>query len=64
MSVVGTIALILVAGGIFTHNIAFLHHFMDTIPTFIKDFVVGAIAGLLVVVIIKILKKIIALVRN
>lgn len=64
LSVIGTIALILVAGGIFTHNIAFLHHFMEVIPAFIKDFIVGLIVGFITVLVIKLFKKILELVRK
>ncbi|MEP3837182.1 MAG: DUF808 domain-containing protein [Algibacter sp.] len=46
LSVIGTIALLLVAGGIFVHNIDFLHHFLETIPSFIRDFIVGLLVGL------------------
>ena len=59
LSVVGTIALILVAGGIFSHNIAFLHHILEGIPGFLKDFLIGILAGLLVVLLIKIFKKLV-----
>ncbi|WP_445733857.1 DUF808 domain-containing protein [Mariniflexile sp.] len=45
LSVIGTVALILVAGGIFTHNINFLHHFMEAVPAFVKDFIVGLLVG-------------------
>jgi uncharacterized protein len=54
LSVVGTIALILVSGGIFVHNIEFLHHLLPDIPSIIKEFVIGLLAGLTVVAIIKI----------
>ena len=64
LSIIGTIALILVAGGIFTHNIEFLHHFMDSIPAFIKDAILGLLVGLLAVVLMNIFKKIVALIRN
>lgn len=60
LSVIGTVALLLVAGGIFAHNIDFLHHFMEAIPGFIKDFIVGLLVGfiaLLVVKLFKILRK-------
>ncbi|AXP79246.1 Inner membrane protein YedI [Mariniflexile rhizosphaerae] len=60
LSVIGTVALLLVAGGIFTHNIDFLHHFMEAIPSFIKDFIVGLLVGFIALLIIKsfkILKK-------
>ena len=49
LAVVGTIALILVAGGIFSHNIEYLHHLLPTWPSFVKDFLTGLVAGLLMV---------------
>lgn len=53
LSVVGTIALILVAGGIFAHNIDFLHHFLPGIPSLIKELAIGLAAGLVAVAIMK-----------
>jgi len=47
LAVIGTIALLLVAGGIFVHNIEFLHHFLETWPGFIRDFIVGLAVGVL-----------------
>ena len=64
LSVIGTIALILVAGGIFTHNIEFLHHFMEVIPSFIKDFVVGLLVGFIALLLVKLVKKALALVKK
>lgn len=58
LSVIGTIALILVAGGIFTHNIDLLHHFMESIPAFIKDFIVGLLVGFVALLMVKIFSKI------
>ncbi|MFG6687653.1 DUF808 domain-containing protein [Mariniflexile sp. HNIBRBA6329] len=58
LSVIGTIALILVAGGIFNHNIEFLHHFLEVIPSFIKDFIVGILVGFLAFLLIKIFQVI------
>jgi len=49
LAVVGTIALILVAGGIFAHNIDFFHHLLPGLPGMIKEFAIGLIAGLIVV---------------
>ena len=46
LSFIGTIALLLVAGGIFVHNIDFLHDFLRFLPTIIKEFFVGLIVGL------------------
>ncbi len=45
LSVIGTIALILVAGGIFVHNIDFFHHYLPNIPSIINEFIVGLIVG-------------------
>lgn len=58
LSVVGTIALILVAGGIFNHNIDFIHHIFPELLTIIKEFALGLIAGLLMVLLIGAGKKI------
>jgi uncharacterized protein len=60
LSVVGTIALILVAGGIFEHNIDFLHHLFPSIPTIIKEIVFGITGGLIVILAVTVIKKIIA----
>lgn len=48
LSVVGTIALILVAGGIFAHNIDYFHHFLPNVPSMIKEAGLGIAAGLVV----------------
>lgn len=59
LSVVGTIALLLVSGGIFVHNIDYLHHNLPNIPSIINEFGVGLIVGLLVVGVLTIGKKIV-----
>jgi len=48
LAFVGTIALLLVAGGIFSHNIAFFHDLLPGVPAMIKEFGIGLVAGLLV----------------
>ena len=60
LSIVGTIALLLVAGGIFNHNIDYLHHLFPQIPTIIKDAIYGIIAGLLAVGVVTIVKKVLS----
>lgn len=59
LSVIGTIALLLVAGGIFVHNIDFLHHLLPQLPSILKEFCIGLIIGLLVFAIVSVVKKII-----
>ena len=59
LSVIGTIALLLVAGGIFVHEIPFLHDILPQIPSIITEFVVGLVFGTLVLGIVTLFKKII-----
>ncbi|MBC7440722.1 MAG: DUF808 domain-containing protein [Flavobacterium sp.] len=59
LSVIGTIALLLVAGGIFSHNVSFLHHFLNKIPSFIKDFVLGLAVGIVALVLVTLFNKIV-----
>lgn len=49
LGVVGTLALLLVSGGIFTHNIHFLHDLLPGIPSSLKEFGIGLLVGLAVV---------------
>ncbi|PWS29331.1 DUF808 domain-containing protein [Pedobacter yonginense] len=46
LSFFGTVALILVAGGIFVHNLNFLHELMPNIPSMIYEFLIGLLVGL------------------
>ena len=61
LSVIGTIALLLVAGGIFIHNIEFLHHFLEKFPSILRDLIVGLIVGFITVVIVMGFKRIVKL---
>ncbi len=57
LSVIGTIALILVSGGIFVHNLSFLHNIFPVVPDLVVEFVVGLLAGFLVLLVYKGAKK-------
>ena len=57
MGIVGTIALLLVSGGIFVHNVEFFHHLLPAVPSIIKEFVLGLIIGFAVFGIISLGKK-------
>jgi len=59
LAVIGTIALIMVAGGIFVHNIDFLHHMLPQLPALIKEPLVGLLFGGITLVIVLAVKKII-----
>ena len=55
---VGTIALLMVSGQIFVHNIEYIHHHLPTnIPVMINEIVVAIIAGLIVVALVTTFKK-------
>ena len=64
LGVVGTIALILVSGGIFDHNIDTLHHFLPTVPVMAKQFLYGMVAGLIMVPLVLGGKKVYAMVKK
>ena len=48
LAVVGTLALLLVSGGIFTHNVHFLHDLFPNVPATVKEFGIGLVVGLIV----------------
>lgn len=58
LGVIGTIALILVAGGIFVHHIEFIHHFVVQInlPSILIEFIVGLIVGLFTLLLVNFIK--------
>ncbi len=58
LSVLGTLALLLVAGGIFGHNIPFLHHFLEQAPAILKDFILGLAVGIVALGIVSLFRKI------
>jgi predicted DNA repair protein MutK len=57
LSVIGTIALLLVSGGIFVHNVDFLHDIFPAVPGIIVEFLVGLVAGVLILLLYKGIKK-------
>lgn len=63
ISFIGTVALILVAGGIFVHNIEYLHRLLPQVPAIIKEAVAGLAGGLVMVAIVMGGKKVLSLFR-
>jgi len=59
LAVVGTLALLLVSGGIFSHQLPALHHAVDFIPSMLLDFLLGLIVGLLCVFVVNVFNKIV-----
>lgn len=64
LAVVGTVALILVSGGIFVHNIEYFHHLLPNVPSIIKEFALGLAAGLIAVLLFTIIKKVLTLFKS
>lgn len=63
LAVVGTLALILVSGGIFVHNIEALHHILPELPSFIREAAAGLLAGVIALGLITGVKKLVSLFR-
>jgi len=59
LAVIGTIALILVAGGIFVHEIEFIHHVMEDWNSLLAEFTTGLVVGFIVLALVMLVKKII-----
>jgi predicted DNA repair protein MutK len=59
LAVLGTVALVLVSGGIFLHNIDYLHHLIPhSIPSTIAEFGIGIAFGLVAVLLVMGFKKV------
>lgn len=58
LGVIGTIALLLVSGQIFVHQIDYLHHLFPTIPSTIKEVVCAILVGLIAFFVVEAGKKI------
>lgn len=58
LTVIGTIAMLLVAGGIFVHNIHELHELLHSIPAILADLIIGLWVGVIAVIIVKIFAEI------
>lgn len=58
LTVIGTIAMLLVAGGIFVHNWHALHDALHFMPALIADFIVGGIVGAIALFIVTLFKRI------
>lgn len=58
LAFVGTIALLLVAGGIFIHKVEPLHHVLSGLPDILKEFIIGIVGGVIALAFVLLLKKI------
>jgi predicted DNA repair protein MutK len=58
LSIVGTVALLFVSGGIFLHQIPFVHHYVAFMPSWLAEFLLGLIVGLVCVFLVTMFNKI------
>lgn len=45
LGVVGTVAMLMVGGGMFTHNVELIHHYLESVPGFFANLAIGALVG-------------------
>lgn len=60
LSIIGTIAMLLVGGGIFTHNLQLFHHIVEVMPSLLVNLIIGLLIGAILLsiqLIIKAVKK-------
>ncbi|WP_457639665.1 DUF808 domain-containing protein [Persephonella sp.] len=58
LSVIGTIAMLAVGGGIFAHNVEYIHHLAEKLPPFIGEIGIGLVIGLLALALLKPVKMV------
>lgn len=63
LSIVGTIALLMVSGGIFDHNINFVHH-ISLQPEILKQIILGLIAGSIILLLVSGIKQLVKTVKS
>lgn len=57
LALVGTIAMILVGGGILAHKVEFFHHyFIESVPVIVNELFIGLVIGAVVLLVVKIFK--------
>ena len=57
LGVVGTVAMLLVGGGLYVHNIAAIHHGLIALPGLAANLIAGLVLGSLLVVLVQVIKK-------
>jgi len=57
LSVLGTIAMLLVGGGMYVHNIAFVHHLLSGFPFILAQLFMGLCVGFCVFVIVSLIQR-------
>jgi len=58
LGIIGTIAMLLVGGGMFVHNIDAIHHFISVLPILLADLVVGLAIGMILMALMPMIKSV------
>lgn len=58
LTVIGTVAMLLVAGGIYVHNIPQLHKALHSIPSLLGELLIGLWIGLIALIVVKLFSEI------
>lgn len=58
LGIIGTIAMLLVGGGMFVHNIDAIHHFISVLPVLLADLVVGLVIGMILMALMPMIKSV------
>jgi len=58
LAIVGTLAMLLVGGGLFVHNIHQIHDFFHAIPDIITELIMGLLVGFIAYLIVSLIKRI------
>jgi len=64
LAIVGTLAMLLVGGGMFVHNIPQIHNFFHSIHPTLSELIMGLVVGIIAFLIFQLFKKIKSLVTN
>lgn len=59
LAFIGTIAMILVAGGIFVHNLHFVHDLLHALPSILGEFIAGLVVGITSLFVLKLILSIV-----
>ena len=64
LAIVGTIAMLLVGGGMFVHNIEYVHELLHVLPIVVSELLVGLIVGFAAYFLVKGIKMVRSLILN
>jgi len=64
LTVVGTLAMLLVAGGIYMHHFDFLHHLLEKLPAILGEFIIGLVLGAIVLTLISLFQRVFLLFKK